>query len=72
MSGINVTQALAGVPQIYVIGNPSKTSGHLSERRPPARIPESVIASSSGYTAFANGTTNPIGSDGIPDGFPNP
>jgi len=27
---------------------------------------------STGYTAFANGTSNPDGSDGIPDGFPNP
>ena len=25
-----------------------------------------------GYTAFKNGTQNPLGSDGIPDGFPNP
>ena len=31
MSGENVTQALHGVPQLYVVGNPSKPAGHLSE-----------------------------------------
>jgi len=71
MSGINVTQALAGVPQIYVIGNPSKTLD-IFQNVYPCSNPGVGNCTSSGYTAFANGTTNPIGSDGVPDGFPNP
>jgi hypothetical protein len=71
MSGINVTQALAGVPQIYVIGNPSKTLD-IFQNVSACSNPGVGNCTSSGYTAFANGTTNPIGSDGIPDGFPNP
>jgi len=71
MSGINVTQALAGVPQIYVIGNPSKTLD-IFQNVSACSTPGVGNCTSSGYTAFANGTTNPIGSDGIPDGFPNP
>ncbi len=71
MSGINVTQALAGVPQIYVVGNPSKTLDIFQNVSPcsPAGVGN---CTSSGYTAFANGTTNPIGADGVSDGFPNP
>ena len=71
MSGINVTQALAGVPQIYVIGNPSKTLD-IFQNVSACSYPGVGNCTSSGYTAFANGTTNPIGSDGIADGFPNP
>jgi hypothetical protein len=71
MSGINVTQALAGVPQIYVVGNPSKTLD-IFQNVSPCSNPGVGNCTSSGYTAFANGTTNPIGADGIPDGFPNP
>ncbi len=71
MSGINVTQALAGVPQIYVIGNPSKTLD-IFQNVSACSNPGVGNCTSSGFTAFANGTTNPIGSDGIPDGFPNP
>jgi hypothetical protein len=71
MSGINVTQALAGVPQIYVIGNPSK-SLDIFQNVSACSNPGVGNCTSSGYTAFANGTTNPIGADGIPDGFPNP
>ncbi len=71
MSGINVTQALAGVPQIYVIGNPSKTLD-IFQNVSPCSNPGVGNCTSSGYTAFANGTTNPIGADGISDGFPNP
>jgi len=68
MSGTNVTEALHGVPQIYVVGNPSV---HLD-------IFQNTFACSSGpncnlntgFTNFASGSPN--GPDGIPDGFPNP
>jgi len=69
MSGTNVTQALNGVPQIYVVGNPSKTLD-IFQNVFPCSSPGVGNCTSSGYTAFANGTPN--GADGIPDGFPNP
>jgi hypothetical protein len=71
MSGINVTQALAGVPQIYVVGNPSK-SLDIFQNVSACSNPGVGNCTSSGFTAFANGTTNPIGADGVSDGFPNP
>src|SRR5580704_2103458 len=71
MSGTNVTQALAGVPQIYVVGNPSRALD-IFQNVSACSNPGVGNCTSSGYTAFANGTTNPIGADGIPDGFPNP
>ncbi len=71
MSGINVTQALAGVPQIYVVGNPSR-SLDIFQNVSACSNPGVGNCTSSGFTAFANGTTNPIGADGVSDGFPNP
>jgi len=68
MSGTNVTQALAGVPQIYVVGNPSRALDIFQNVSPCTSGPNCNTAI--GYTNFANGTPN--GSDGIPDGFPNP
>ena len=68
MSGTNVTQALAGVPQIYVVGNPSKSLDIFQNVFPCTSGTNCNTAT--GYTNFANGTPN--GSDGIPDGFPNP
>ena len=72
MSGINVTQAWPAFrrfmssairPQRWTF---SKTSLPCTNR-------DAVIAHTDRATrAFANGTTNPNGSDGIPDGFPNP
>lgn len=74
MSGVNVTQALNGVPQIYVIGNPSKTLDIFQNSFPCSNpgVGNCVNYNGVGYTAFANGTDNPNGSDGVPDGFPNP
>ncbi len=80
MSGINVTQALAGVPQVYVVGNPSKTLDIFQNAAPCSSpgvgncisYPNPFGPGNIGYTAFANGTTNPNGPDGVPDGFPNP
>ena len=80
MSGINVTQALAGVPQIYVVGNPSK-SLDIFQNAPSCSNPGvgNCIAYANpfgpgnvGFTAFKNGTSNPNGADGVADGFPNP
>jgi hypothetical protein len=68
MSGVNVTQALAGVPQIYVVGNPSRALDIFQNVFPCTSGPNCNTAV--GYTNFANGTPN--GADGIPDGFPNP
>ncbi len=80
MSGINVTQALAGVPQLYVVGNPSKTSDLFQNANPCSTpgvgnclsYPNPFGPGNIGYTAFKNGTSNPNGPDGIADGFPNP
>jgi hypothetical protein len=68
MSGTNVTQALHGVPQIYVVGNPSAKLDIFQNVSPCTSGPN--CNTSTGYTNFANGSPN--GSDGIPDGFPNP
>jgi hypothetical protein len=69
-SGVNVTQALAGVPQQYVIANPNAKLDIYQNSFPCSSGPNCNTAI--GYTNFANGTNNPLGSDGIPDGFPNP
>jgi hypothetical protein len=67
MSGTNVSQANAGVPQIYVIGNPSAALDIFQNVSPCVSGPN--CDTSTGFTFFGNGTPN--GSDGIPDGFPN-
>ncbi|MBZ5609354.1 MAG: carboxypeptidase regulatory-like domain-containing protein [Acidobacteriia bacterium] len=69
-SGVNVTQALAGVPQQYVIANPSRALDIYQNSVPCTSGPNCNTAI--GYTNFANGTDNPLGSDGTVDGFPNP
>ncbi len=69
-SGVNVTQALAGVPQQYVIANPSRALDIYQNSVPCTSGPNCNTAI--GFTNFANGTSNPLGSDGVPDGFPNP
>ncbi|HEY7303770.1 MAG TPA: TonB-dependent receptor [Bryobacteraceae bacterium] len=74
-SGVNVTQALAGVPQQYVIANPSAALDIYQNAFPctPGSAGNCIdYGNGVGYTAFANGTDNPLGSDGIRDGFPNP
>jgi hypothetical protein len=69
-SGVNVTQALAGVPQQYVIANPSRALD-IYQNAFPCNDPGVGNCTSTGFTAFANGTDNPLGPDGIVDGFPN-
>ena len=69
-SGVNVTQALAGVPQQYVIANPSRALDIYQNSVPCSS--GANCNTSIGYTNFANGTDNPLGKDGIVDGFPNP
>ena len=73
-SGINVTQALAGVPQQYVVANPSSKLDIYQNANPCSNpgVGNCIDYNGIGYTAFANGTSNPLGGDGTPDGFPNP
>lgn len=66
ISGINVTQYLAGVPQQYVVSNPS-ASLDIFKNAVPCKATDPGCDPSTGFTAI----TNPLGSDGIPDGFPN-
>jgi hypothetical protein len=66
ISGVNSTQANAGVPQQYVVANPSAKLDIFHNFTPCTSGPN--CDTSSGY----NDLNQPIlGSDGIPDGFPN-
>jgi hypothetical protein len=66
-SGINVTQNNAGVPQQYIIANPSAKLDIFHNFSPCTSGPS--CDPDTGY----NDLNQPIlGSDGIPDGFPNP
>jgi len=79
ISGINVTQNLAGVAQQYVVSNPSAkldifknadpckpgTKGCVTYPDPFSDDPNATI----GFTDIGD---NPLGSDGRPDGFSNP
>ena len=66
ISGVNSTQANAGVPQQYVIANPSKKLDIFHNFVPCTSGPNCDPD-----TGF-NDLNQPIlGSDGIPDGFPN-
>ena len=67
ISGVNVTQNLAGVPQQYVVSNPS-ASLDIFTNAFPCNAGEPNCDASTGFTAV----TNPLGADGISDGFPNP
>jgi hypothetical protein len=67
ISGINVTQNLAGVPQQYVISNPS-ASLDIFQNAFPCHAGEPNCDAGTGFTAI----TNPLGADSVPDGFPNP
>jgi Carboxypeptidase regulatory-like domain/TonB-dependent Receptor Plug Domain len=67
ISGVNSTQANAGVPQQYVVANPSASLDIFHNFTPCTSGPNCDLAS--GY----NDLNQPIlGSDGISDGFPNP
>lgn len=63
-SGINVTQALAGVQLNYVVANPSAKSDDFQNPVVCTSGPNCV----GGYTA----NSGALGPDGKPDGFPNP
>jgi Carboxypeptidase regulatory-like domain/TonB-dependent Receptor Plug Domain len=66
ISGVNVTQANASVPQQYVVANPSASLDIFHNFTPCTSGPNCDLMS--GY----NDLNQPIlGSDGIPDGFPN-
>ena len=67
ISGVNVTQNLAGVPQQYVVSNPSGSLDIFTNAF-PCTAGDKNCDPDTGFTAV----TNPLGSDGIPDGFPNP
>jgi outer membrane receptor for ferrienterochelin and colicin len=65
-SGINVTQYNAGVPQQYVVANPSAKLDIFHNFYPCTSGP--TCDPDTGYTDL----NQPIlGSDGVPDGFPN-
>jgi hypothetical protein len=63
-SGINVTQALAGVQLNYVVANPSAKSDDF----------QNPVVCTSGPDCTGGYTNNSgaLGPDGKPDGFPNP
>jgi hypothetical protein len=67
VSGVNVTQYLAGVPQQYVVANPS-ASLDIFQNAFPCSGTSPGCDPATGFTAISN----PLGSDNIPDGFPNP
>ncbi|HYM11343.1 MAG TPA: carboxypeptidase regulatory-like domain-containing protein [Bryobacterales bacterium] len=69
-SGINITQNNAGVNQQYVVANPSAHLDIFTNAFPcVATGPnDPKCDQSTGFTPVIN----PLGSDGIPDGFPNP
>ncbi len=67
VSGINVTQNLAGVVQQYVVANPSASLDIFKNAYPCD--PGSAGCADTGYTDIGE---NPLGSDGVSDGFPNP
>jgi hypothetical protein len=67
ISGINVTQNLAGVVQQYVISNPSAKLDIFKNADPCT--PGAAGCTAAGFTDIGS---NPLGSDGRPDGFANP
>ncbi|MBZ5724761.1 MAG: TonB-dependent receptor [Acidobacteriia bacterium] len=71
ISGISVTQALAGVTQQYVVSNPSAKLDIFKNALPctPGSAPN--CDDFGGGVGFTDIGDNPLGSDGISDGFPN-
>jgi hypothetical protein len=67
ISGVNVTQYLAGVPQQYVVSNPS-ASLDIFQNASPCSGTAPGCDPDTGFTDISN----PLGSDGVSDGFPNP
>lgn len=70
ISGVSVTQALAGVTQQYVVSNPSAKLDIFKNSFPctPGTPNCDDFGGGVGFTDFG---ANPLGSDGTPDGFPN-
>jgi len=68
VSGINVTQNNAGVVQQYVVANPS-ASLDIFKNAVPCTIGTKGCDPTTGFTDIGS---NPLGSDGVSDGFPNP
>lgn len=68
ISGINVTQNNAGVPQQYVVANPSAKLD-IFKNADPCKPPAKGCDPDTGFTSVGD---NPLGSDGRSDGFPNP
>ncbi len=66
VSGINITQNNAGVPQQYVVANPS-AGLDIFRNAVPCKPTDKGCDPDTGFTAI----DNPLGSDGISDGFPN-
>jgi hypothetical protein len=71
ISGVSVTQANAGVPQQYVVSNPNAKLDIFKNSYPCTPGSKNCIdyGDGIGFTDFGD---NPLGSDGTPDGFPNP
>jgi hypothetical protein len=71
VSGVSVTQANAGVPQQYVVSNPSAKLDIFKNSNPCTPGTKNCVdyGDGIGFTDFGD---NPLGSDGVPDGFPNP
>lgn len=67
VSGVNSTQANAGVTQQYVIANPNAKLDIFKNAFPCTTGPN--CDQTTGFTDIGD---NPLGKDGIPDGFPNP
>jgi hypothetical protein len=61
---------LNGVPQLYVVGNPSAKLDLFQNVTACSSGPNCNLVT--GYTNFANGNEFGFGADGKPDGFPNP
>src|SRR5882762_8685104 len=67
VSGENVTQNLAGIPQQYVVSNPSSKLDIFKNADPCT--PGTTGCTDAGFTDIGS---NPLGADGKLDGFANP
>jgi hypothetical protein len=72
ISGINVSQANAGINQQYVVANPNASLDIFKNSFPCKLTQPNCVDDGSGVTGFTDVGANPLGSDGIVDGFPNP
>jgi hypothetical protein len=77
ISGINVTQNLAGVAQQYVVSNPSAKLDIFKNADPCTPGTKGCVTYDDPFNpgkliGFTDIGDNPLGSDGRPDGFSNP